>query len=62
MAGLGEGQSGWSEDSPPKLAKEAAGGWLSPAVCEGLTWCIYIGADTGFWGKHTNYIILKDPK
>ena len=46
MAGLGEGQSGWSEDSLPELAKEAAGGWLSPAVREGLTGCIYI------WCRH----------
>lgn len=37
MARLGEGHSGWSEDSLPKLAKKAAGGWLFAALQEGLT-------------------------
>lgn len=59
MTGLGEGLSGWSEDSLLELAKEAAGGgcpqlwvrlWLGPFTS---------GADTGFPGKCPNYITLS---
>lgn len=62
MAGLGEGQSGWSEDSPPELAKEAAGSWLSPAVCEGLTWCIYTWCRHWFLGEAHQLHYPEGPK
>lgn len=62
MAGLGEGQSGWSEDSPSELAKEAAGSWLSPAVCEGLTWCIYIWCRHRFLGEAHQLHYPEGPK